>query len=702
MIGRKAHRYCNTFLCALTLLTLASTAQAGVDRYGGVWNEGVATGPFVPLAAGMSFNKLQTYMSSWEQYRITDLEVVTLGCPSAEVDLFASQWEEGSWKDVLEVYNSQTEFDNGLNARCAEGFKLIDFEIWSSVCRETGDRFIALYTDQEGCEPEPPPSIHTAVPDSFSFVVDLQNEAGMGLVDFESVGSPFPTAILGVFYAGNAAQTFGIYERPSFEQEMRDADGERKLVDMESYLHQVWQREGPQTTRLVAGLWDIENDSRDDHEVGEVYPKFQQLLFKDWSTRRLVDFEAYPNTWDRRFDEVFSSHLGNNPVAWGVSVLQLGEDVGSSGGGLATRPDPAQGLNAIPMTQSTPGVTASVTKFVTAVGVIAYAETQTPQNSLDWLDQPIVNILPPDFVNLGAGVELLTPRDFLRQRTGLANFSPTTDPIQNPASYRSETVAWLQQPVLFPQPPPSGVLPFIYQNAHFDLLALTMAELVGPLYPNSQDPWRDWVNDNVLSNVGIGSRGCGWKSTDARSYPFNWSMANFTWMPQSYPCAGYGTGAAMWFLSPDDLARLAYGVRSATLVDSNHSDEVFALGLGLDHPAISSVPYVPSQDGFPGTLGEVIHSKNGGVGNWVAGELVGTETLVLTYDDYNFDDDSFNLNEYSYEIGATEFDIGIAVHSSSIDGNDPCLPEDSGCDLTRLYPGLMTMILEAFRQPEAW
>lgn len=702
MIQRNVRTICQSLVCAGSLMAMAAAAQAGTDRYGGVWNEGEASGPFVPLETGMSFNDVQSYMSSWEEFRITDLELVVRGCPAEEKDLFASQWEKGDWKDVLDVYGSLSEFSSQLSARCSEGFKLVDFEVWRSVCRESGERYLALYSDAEGCDNELDPAIHSSSTAEFADIVDGQNEAGYELVDFETVEAQNPSSMLGVFYPGNAQQQFGIYDRPSFEAEMLDGDGERQLIDMESYRAQPWWPRDTQWTRQVAGLWNFEDDVRDDHEVGEIFPKFEQLLFKDWSSRRLVDFEVYPNTWDRRFDQVFDAYLGSDPVGWGLSVRQEGEEVGSSGGGLATRPDPGQGLNAIPMTASTRGVTASVTKFVTAVGVIAYAETQTPANQPDWLDQPIVDILPADFVNLDAGVELLTPRDFLMQRTGLANFATTTNPATDSATYRGEMVAWLQQPVMAIKPQAPALLPFNYQNAHFDLLALTMTELVEAEYPNSQDPWRDWVNAHVLSQVGIGARHCGWTPGDARSYPFAWSMANFTWMATNYPCSGYGTGAAMWFLSADDLARLLHGVRSATILSQAHAQEVLDEGLGLDHWGWASAAYVPAQDTTPGTLGETFHSKNGGLGYWVGSELVGTETLVVTYDDVNFDDDSLNLSEYSYELGHTGFDIGITIHASSVASNDPCLPEAANCDVTRLYPSPMTMIQEAFRMPEDW
>ena len=693
---RKTASTAITTILSLALLAMASTAQAGVDRYGGVWHEGVANGLFVPLTTGMTYNGLQSYRSSWEDYRLIDFELVALGCPAESTDLFASKWEEGNWKDILEFYYDLSDFENTVVDLCEEGFKLIDFEVWDTACSEEPVRYVALYSDKDGCDPEPSPAIHSSLPYDFESVVQAENGAGYEAVDFETDNSLNPGSILGVFYAGTTPQTFGIFDRPDFEQEMQIAEGDRLLDDMESYLElPEWPRNaGP--TRKVAGLWNEELGARDDHEVGEVLPKFKKLLYKDPATRRLADLEVHPNTFDRRFHEVFESYLGQNPVGWGLSVRQLGEDVGSTGGGLATRPDPVKGLNAIPMTHQTPAVTASVTKFVTAVGVVAYAETQNQPNQPDWLDKYLVDILPSDFFLFGNGVNQIKIRHMLTQRTGLSNFSTTIDPKVDPAGYRAATVAWLQQPVMTSLP--AG---FNYQNAHFDVLALAMAEIVASQYPTSPDPWREWVNDNVLSKLGIGNRGCGFQSSYARTYPLLWSTEHATWADPGYPCDGEGTGSTMWFLSADDMARLAWGVREAIVVDAIHSAEFFDQGLGLDF-SFGAAPYGPSWDSTPGTLGEEIHSKNGGLGTGVNGEIVGLETLLAFYDDKNFDDDAFNMSEYSYEIGATEFDVGITIQAASIATNDPCVPTNSCTSADRGYPAGITMMLEAFRQPEKW
>ncbi len=685
------------FVLAAVTATAPATARAGADRYGGIWNEGQATGPFVPAKAGMTLSALQSYMASWTQFRVTDIEIVPQGCPAEETDLVASQWEQASWNDRLEVYGSFHAFQIDVADQCDEGFKLIDFEIWDSACARTDTRYVALYTDAEGCTSKPAPVVVTETPSDMSRQVGMQHATGRMLVDFEASEPLNPGAIVGVFYAGSVKQRFGIYDRPAFEAEMLAADGIRTLDDMESY-RLLPPFPGSVPTRYVAALWNEYADNRDDHEVGEVYGKFERLLFKDANTRRLVDFELYPNTYDRRFEDVFRSYLDGFSIAWAVSVNQVGEDVGSTASGLALRPDPGNSVPATPMTTTTRGVSASVTKFVTMLGVVAYANTRRG----DWLDTRIVDILPSDFTSFGTGVDQLTLRDFLTQRTGLPDFSTGSDPLTDPAGFRASMVMWLQQPVQTPKPLPPQVLPFNYQNAHFDLLAIAMNEYVlPPLYPTSADPWRDWMNDRVFSKVGIGPRACGWQAGDASSYPLGWSTVNWKWMTAPYPCAGYGTGAAMFWISPDDMSRLVHGVRTHVLMSEARADEVLAIGLGLDHKASASLPYTPTDDGSGATLGEVLHSKNGGIGGTVNGEWIGSETFLVFYDDHNFDDDWGNANEYSYEIGYTEFDVGIAIHSAPFASDDICL-YTKRCAATRLFPLPETMIKEAFRQPEAW
>jgi len=680
-------------------MAIATPADAASDRYGGVWHEGPASGVFVPLAANFSVAALQQYRSSWAEMRVTDFEIVEKGCPAEEADLTVSKWEDGEFEDELLIYSDLTDFEQGLEQMCEDGFVLHDFEQWTSWCEEpdglTG--YVALYRRAD-CNTEMMPQVVIDDLWAFESVVPTWNEQGYSVVDFEVVDRPvnqYPQweperDVIGVFYGAPKSQLFRVSDRPDFEAAMIDFDGSMVLQDHESFRYE--------DIRFVAGLWD-EGEGRDDHEVGEVRGVFSELLYMDADSRTLEDVEVYPDVEDRRFADTFAPYFGF-AQAYAFSVMQGGDVVASDGNGLAVRPEPQPSNNlGIPMTPSTRGVSASVTKFVTAMGVITYADQYSVQGQ-DWLDSPIGGLLPTDFVKLGDGVADVTVRELLRQRTGLVPFdSGGIDPAVDPTGFREKMVEWLQNDRAMSGPS----LPFNYQNAHFDLLAVLMDEEVLTGLVPGPDRWKQWINAEVFAPAGIGPRDCGHNSGDALSYPFHWTSAGSgkKWFGASWSCAGSSSGAAMFWISPQDMAALGDALRSGALVGPSYVEDTLALNMGLD-------PFSQT-DSDPNTRGEQLRWKNGGIGqNNEYGELTGSETLLIFYDDYNFDDDvcfcpaqscSYCDNDYRYERGHLGFSAGIAIHSANVSTYDPCL-QSGTC--TREFPTPWALFDEAIRKPEDW
>ncbi len=681
-------------------MAISTPAAAAADRYGGVWHEGTATGAFVPLHANFSFAALEQYRKSWSEMRITDFEIVEQGCPAEEADLTVSQWENGEFEDDLVVYPDLTAFEQGLEQMCDAGFVLHDFEQWTSWCEEpdglTG--YAALFREGE-CNTEMLP--HVVIDDVWAFesLVPGWNEQGFSMVDFEVVDLPVgqppkwepEREIIGVFYGDPKAQLFRVSERPDFEASMRDFDGALVLDDHESFRYEE--------IRFVAGLWN-EEEGRDEHEVGEVHGVFSDLLYMEADSRKLEDVEVYPDVEDRRFADTFAPYFGF-AQAYGFSVMQGGDVVAADANGLAQRPEPQPSNNlGIVMSPWTRGVSASVTKFVTAMGVMTYADQYSAPGQ-DWLDTSIAGLLPSDFQDLGDGVGDVTVRELLRQQTGLVNFdSGGIDPQVDPAAFRAKMVDWLQNDRAMS----GSSLPFNYQNAHFDLLAIMMdEELLVPLVPGP-DRWKEWVNAEVFAPAGIGSRDCGHNAGDALSYPFDWTNADSgkKWFDAPWPCAGDGSGAAMFWISPQDMAMLGDALRSGALVGPSYVEDTLALNMGLD-------PFLQT-DSDPATRGEQLRWKNGGIGqNNDSGELTGSETLLLFYDDFNFDDDlcvcppmqtcGYCDNDYRYELGHLGFSAGIAIHSANVSTYDPCI-QNGGC--TREFPAPWDLFDEAIRKSEDW
>ena len=667
-------------LAALLLTAGASADAHASDRYGGVWHEGVATGAFVPLEAGMTFAALQQYRTYWDDLRITDFEIQEQGCPAEEIDLTASQWEEGTFYDELLVYESLEAFESGLAVKCDEGMVLHDFERWNPECeRGANEQYIALFREGE-CDVEFLPYVELSDVWDFGNVVPDANESGYEAVDFE-VGDD-GEEVMAVFYGGGAPQYFETLDRPDFESVMIDNEGQYRLEDMESFRSEE--------TRYVSGLWSL-SEERDDHEVGEVYGMFGRLLYMDQYTRKLEDFEVYPDAVDQRFVNVISQYL-SMPQAYGFAVLQGGDVVADGGSGFAVRPVDSSGPG-IAMTSESVGVSASVTKLVTTLGVIRYAEQYSGTG--DWLDTYMVDVLPPDFQTFGAGVEQIKLRDLLTQQTGLETFDPPEgfDWTQDQLGWRELMKAWLELPLetnLNPQPRK-------YQNIHFELLALIMDEVVLPPIVPGADPWRTWVNDEVFAPVGIGPRKCYGTGGDARSYPFAWSNTSpgVYFAPNNWECGGNGTGIGMFWISPMDMAVLADGIRNGTVISSGRADDLLADGQGLDE-SNGVQYYTPALDTDANTIGEEIHSKNGGLIGGNGQDTVGMETITIMYDDLDHDDDG--NGDYRYEIGHTELSVALTVNSTPIATGDPC-PNDM---CTRLFPAPWSMAVEALMQPEDW
>jgi CubicO group peptidase (beta-lactamase class C family) len=662
-----------------------SDAFAAADRYGGVWHEGKGTGAFVPISAGMTWTDVLNYRMTWGNlysYRISDIEVVPKGCPSDRRDLFATQWEEGKWHDKLYVVSSLAEFQSAVASECRRGYRLKDFELWDSKCDEPVKYILLFRQDGKPCQYTP--LINSDAWTKFGGLVSTYGGFGYTLVDFEM--TPGPTLndpnVMGVWYYGPSTQKFEVQTREQFEADMKAQEGLTTLMDMESFRRIEGGIGVLYWKRYVAGLWETLPTNADDHEVGEVYTKFKDLIYKQSAKRQLVDFEVYPDTNDDRFGDTFKSYLQGIGGGYAFAVLQSGELVAGDGEGYARQP--ADGN--VGMTIQVPGPVASVTKFFTALGVLRFAETQPNVNA--WLDEPMVQHLPGDFGPFGAGVGTVTIRQLLSQKTGLATFVPSqnADFVTNPAGWRQEMIAWLGQPLA------DFSKQYKYQNIHFELLALIMDEVELPPIVNSATPWRDWMIQQVFANAGVGALYCGGTASDALSYPLNNSQGGKEWIDSSWDCAGNGTGVGMFWASALDLARLNSAFRKGSIVSPSTVTMALAQGLGLDPP-------YPDTDGDATTTGDRLYTKNGGLcaynGN---GDSVGSDTLIARFDDYNFDDDWFSpappqTNDYVYEVGHRDFDVGIMIHGSAYAGV---------CYTARSFPIPKAMLQEALRRRENW
>ena len=707
----------NPSLAEVRKETGPQVVKPGADRYGGVWHQGKDSGVFVPLHAGMMWADVLQYRILWgrqNSFRITDIEVDSTSCPSNQGGPFATKWEKGSWQDRLAIYYSLAAFKTAIHNQWKLGFQLVDFEIWGGHCQNIGPAYIALYREAVPSPYRTPPKVDSTWLTSLQSTINDYAKSGYKLVDFEidkapmNQSLPSPVEALGVWYAGSAKQEYLVLERSQFEAEMTNRDSTSTLMDMESDRLKLYPQKPP--TRYVAALWEnFSKNNIDEHEVGEVYTKFKELIWLQDHSRKMIDFEVYPNTIDKRFGVVFGKYLNNLGGGSAYAVLQAGELIAGSAHGWARRAftDPNNGTQypGKVMELDTRGPVASVTKFFTALGVLRYAETRHFPHGYrwvdEWLDEPMIHHLPIDFHSFGPGVETVTIRDLLRQTTGLAEFTARKisidnllGPTHNSARWRKDMRDWLSQPLA------DSSKAYKYQNIHFELLALIMDEVELPGVISSLTPWHDWMNQQVFANAGVGPLLCEPTNGDALSYPLTFSTQGVEWI-NSWPCNGYGTGIGAFYASTLDLAKVSAAVREGKILSTVTARKIFEQGLGLDPP-------YPDGDGKIETGGEELYTKNGGLcGNNSQGQVSGTETLIARYDDYNFDDDGLHYlgmgspkNDYIYEVGFLDFDFGIMIHSSPYSVGMPCPSKEFATP--RNFPTPKEMLQEAFLLPENW
>ena len=707
-------------VAAILVLATSLPSFAAADRYGGVWHPGKGTGAFVPIATGMKLEHVMAYRESWGEdssLRLTDIEVVAKGCPADTTDVFATKWETGEWNDKIEIYSSIGELESAARNECENGYELVDFEIWRTHCE--GDLFIGLFRETEKCTAEPEIIIDGTSIETFAGLLTQRKQEGYRLVDFEldiplSTINP-PVDVVGVWYPGTSQQEFYDLNRPDFEAEMLAREGTMTLVDMESYRAMEFLTDIPE--RHVVGLWEVlPDENADDHEVGETYSKFSDLIYMDENTRNLVDFEVYADTLDRRFARVIERYFDYGGGA-SIAVLQSGELVSEGTRGFAKLPEASQPGQL--MTISTRGAVASVTKFITTLGVMRYADYVL--GDLSWIDEAMVDHLPNDFGPFGAGVENITIRDLLRHTSGLSEFQPTSDLLNAQQDWRDEMIAFLGEPL-----PTDPTLVPGYQNIHFELLALIMDEVELPKFLNDPEPWTWWIENQVFAFAGIGPLDCGGNPGDALPHPVSGGPSAKDWIDSSWSCAGFGTGAAMYWASPLELAKLSWAVRDNAFLSPAAVELIYSDGLGLD--------WAYANDGDSDTSGERIYGKGGGLGRCEWPDQVGAETLMARYDDYDVDDTDArkkvvvgpesggpvtpgpatptsgsssqpdhegSSDDYAYNPGGRDFDVGLMVHRSAYSGC-PTVEEFEEGNIPRGFPTPLELLQEAVLQPEDW
>ena len=230
----------------------------------------------------------------------------------------------------------------------------------------------------------------------------------------------------------------------------------------------------------------------------------------------------------------------------------------------------------LPWSSDTRMQVASVSKFITAVGVLQLLHIlgMTP-------DDPIHPWLPPYWGASGQAIELLTFRDLLRHQSGfhcvIQDLSGPTSPFPSMNTFlQCKTVAQssslLKTDALGSQNPSA---PSCYENLNYDLIRVLMASMVGELgtlHSVTNDAiwdvasiakYQDYMNSFVMSMSGV--RAAGFSDPNGSAAQIYLQRTNFPGTETGDSSESAASGG--WYLSANDILNVAGAFRRQRLLD---------------------------------------------------------------------------------------------------------------------------------------
>ena len=294
----------------------------------------------------------------------------------------------------------------------------------------------------------------------------------------------------------------------------------------------------------------------------------------------------------RKWDQVIRQEIGNLPGGFAFAVIENGKIVDNGVEGFARAPkektDPS-----LRWTLDQPMGLASVSKFITALAVMRVLEQENAAGNKITVDTPFWGLIKRVVPAANEDDKKITIRQLLRHRSGFPHSDAIGD-VNSPA-----TLEKLMRTPLAHKPGEAEN----YDNNNYYALRLVIEEL-------SHYSYTGYVKKEVLQPMGITDMETHYfhdHSTlayDAKNkkpgFVFDWDLTETA-------------GAAGWYGSVDDLARLLIGFRNHSVLSEESVKAVFDnnFGLDADHP----------------------WGKNGGWG-WETDDVAGTlESAILLGDD---------------------------------------------------------------------
>jgi CubicO group peptidase (beta-lactamase class C family) len=266
------------------------------------------------------------------------------------------------------------------------------------------------------------------------------------------------------------------------------------------------------------------------------------------------------------WEAAFHRALGGRAMGYAYAVAREGRMIAGGGIGLARssfeRQNPSQ-----PWTLDTLSNIASISKPITAVAIMSLVQTR----GIELLESPFWPVLAGSgrFSGpSGAGVDRVTIRQLLTQRSGLA---PNGTIYPREPSVDEFLAGYLQQDVVAP---PGST--FRYSNTNFTILQAIYEVLVG----GAPGSFATLVLERVLAPLGVDvANGAITPVPRPDTEALDYSDANDTrpgqlWRP--IPC----TGAGGWLATATGLLQFLTGIRANALLNPDVTAMMFADRLG--------------------------------------------------------------------------------------------------------------------------
>jgi len=520
------------------------------------------------------------FVNSWTQlsnqgFRLIDIDTTMRG----GVRYYTGVFQPGSGGHYLWAGVDWNSFVAKWDELSAQNLRLVDFEtymegsqrVYTGVWRSGSDgHYLWVGVDWN------------------SFVSTWQTLAGQGLrlTDIEVWEDSGQLRYAGVWRAGTDGYALWVgADWNGFADKWMELDSlGLRLVDLEAYTFNG-SRLYAGVYRAGTGVYDLVGASSEsvlNDTIAALAAENKQPIAIEYETGS----DMPPPGMAAAFHDVVDGHA----VGYSFAVAVSGQVVGQGGFGYARAPwestDPS-----VAMTGTRRSHLASVSKPITSVALQNVLEAHPAYT----LDSKVIDIIGSQFPSVGAGVQNVTLRNLLQQRSGTTGWG-----YCGPDATHADFMASMKD--LVSKPLATSIGTYNYSNGNFCLLRMVIEELSGTDYVT-------YVRSNVFAPMGITDMTCAPDATKPTLYykKDQTSGAGYLWTDDySSHCGAYG-----WYGSANDLAKLLLGIRKNTVLTAGTTNTMLTELLGWYNASVT---------------GGTAYHHNGG---WVTGDGRGYNGAII-------------------------------------------------------------------------